>query len=242
MKIKIRLSEKHSECPNALKGFFSRLGCKFPSAANGLIKEFRADTISEFNGLEFLTEEDLLTQPEWLVEADESEKVAVMAINGRPVAATIDSQIRGADGGIAGKADLSDQCIGGFLKPLPAEIRHIGIFSCDNFDFLAGLTELCELDTKVAWWYGDKTDSIGCHPVGDKKPNELGIYDMSGNAMEFGWDTTNFSPRVRGGSWKDYSYDCRLCDRSVSADPSFCSDEIGFRLVRNSSNKTDSHG
>jgi sulfatase modifying factor 1 len=95
---------------------------------------------------------------------------------------------------------------------------------------------------KVAWWYGDKTDSIGCHPVGDKKPNELGIYDMSGNAMEFCWDTTNFSPRVRGGSWKDYSYDCRLSDRSVSADPNYCSDEIGFRLVRNSSNKTDSHG
>jgi sulfatase modifying factor 1 len=95
---------------------------------------------------------------------------------------------------------------------------------------------------KVAWWYGDKTESIGCHPVGEKKPNELGIYDMSGNAMEFCWDTTNFSPRVRGGSWKDYSYDCRLCDRSVSAEPNYCSDEIGFRFVRNSSNKTDSHG
>jgi formylglycine-generating enzyme required for sulfatase activity len=95
---------------------------------------------------------------------------------------------------------------------------------------------------KVAWWYGDKTDSIGCHPVGDKKPNELGIYDMSGNAMEFCWDTTDFSPRVRGGSWKDYSYDCRLCDRSVSADPSFCSDEIGFRLVRNSIDPIRSHG
>jgi sulfatase modifying factor 1 len=90
---------------------------------------------------------------------------------------------------------------------------------------------------KVAWWYGDKTDSIGCHPVGDKKPNELGIYDMSGNAMEFCWDTTNSSPRVRGGSWKAYSCDCRPCDRSVSAEPNYCSDEMGFRLIRNLGNK-----
>jgi len=35
--------------------------------------------------------------------------------------------------------------------------------------FYSGSNEI----NNVAWWYGDKTDSIGCHPVGDKKPNEL---------------------------------------------------------------------
>lgn len=36
---------------------------------------------------------------------------------------------------------------------------------------------------EVAWWYGN---SNGCylHPVGLKKPNELGLYDMTGNVVE----------------------------------------------------------
>ena len=66
MKIKIRLSEKHEVCPNALKGFFYRFGFKFENALSGFIKDFTPCTICEFNGLEFLPEDDLLTQPEWL--------------------------------------------------------------------------------------------------------------------------------------------------------------------------------
>ena len=147
MKIKIRLSEKHGECPNALKGFFYRFGFKFENALSGFIKDFTPYTVCEFNGLEFLPGEDLLMQSEWVVEVDESENVAVMAINGRPVAATIHSQIRGADGGITGKADLSDQCIGGFLKSLPAEICHIGIFSCDLLEDLNPLIDRADLLT-----------------------------------------------------------------------------------------------
>jgi len=52
---------------------------------------------------------------------------------------------------------------------------------------------------QVAW----TSDNSGGqpHPVGQKKPNELGIYDMSGNIMEWcnGPDGT-FTPRLRGGS------------------------------------------
>jgi len=95
---------------------------------------------------------------------------------------------------------------------------------------------------KVAWWYGDKTDSFGCHPVADKKANELGIYDMSGNVMELCWDMRNSRHPVRGGSWKDYSYECHIHDRSTRVAAIYCSNEIGFRVAQNLRSKTESHG
>jgi sulfatase modifying factor 1 len=36
-------------------------------------------------------------------------------------------------------------------------------------------------------WYADNSDGRP-HPVGQKAPNELGLYDMSGNIWEFCWD------------------------------------------------------
>lgn len=36
-------------------------------------------------------------------------------------------------------------------------------------------------------WYGSNSDNK-IHPVGEKIPNELGIYDMSGNVKEWCWD------------------------------------------------------
>jgi len=91
----------------------------------------------------------------------------------------------------------------------------------------------------VVW---GQTDSFGCHPVADKKANELGIYDMSGNVMELCWDMRNSRHPVRGGSWKDYSYDCHIHDRSTIVAAIYCSNEIGFRVARNLRSKTESHG
>ncbi len=41
---------------------------------------------------------------------------------------------------------------------------------------------------KVGWCYENSDKRL--HPVGEKKPNELGIYDMSGNAWE--WCSDNY--------------------------------------------------
>ena len=84
----------------------------------------------------------------------------------------------------------------------------------------------------------------------DRHPNELGIYDMSGNVWEWCSDvyksdyynyspvtnpentnvTQNASYVIRGGSWKSNSYDCRVANRSYKK-PNEKSVDLGFRLV-----------
>ena len=96
----------------------------------------------------------------------------------------------------------------------------------------------------VAWYEdnsGDKT-----HPVKTKQPNELGIYDMSGNVWEWCQDwcgsyssaaqtnpkgATTGSRRVhRGGSWRGIAGSCRSSYRNLII-PGNRLSNLGFRLV-----------
>ncbi len=99
---------------------------------------------------------------------------------------------------------------------------------------------------KVAW-YG--TPAGHTHPVGRKNPNELGIFDMSGNVWEWcldGYDrdfyseeaatdpvnTANLAKRVyRGGGWGDSSHYCRPAYRSFAGAPDDTLNFVGFRVV-----------
>lgn len=76
----------------------------------------------------------------------------------------------------------------------------------------------------------------GPWPVGSKAANELGIYDMSGNLLEWfgtrsGWLTPD-SGNLRGGSWRTGPSNCFI-HQSGWVDPVIANDTIGFRVARN---------
>jgi len=95
-------------------------------------------------------------------------------------------------------------------------------------------------------WY--QNNSLETQPVGQKKANELGLYDMSGNVHEWchdrygGYsDTPQTNPtgsnsgtdRVfRGGGWDSFEAQyCRVAIRSWSH-PAYVDNFIGFRVAR----------
>ena len=95
----------------------------------------------------------------------------------------------------------------------------------------------------VAWYWDNSGENT--HHVATKTPNELGIYDMSGNVEEWCSDWYGYyssgaqtnpksyrgSRRVyRGGGWNDHTWSCRSSGR-IGYYPSFRSGSLGLRLA-----------
>jgi formylglycine-generating enzyme required for sulfatase activity len=89
-----------------------------------------------------------------------------------------------------------------------------------------------ELLAKYGWFVGNSLTRS--HPVGALKPNDLGLFDMHGNAVEwcYDWYDKGASHRVlRGGSWGFDSGICRAAYR-FRGGLSYRTYFLGFRLAR----------
>ena len=115
----------------------------------------------------------------------------------------------------------------------------------NNGKNLAGEGWFCD-NLAVVAWYNYRGDGRETHPVGQKRPNAWGLYDMHGNVWEWCRDwydnysngavTDPAGPQsgsyrvIRGGSWFIFARRCRSAIRGSSS-PGDRDYDLGFRLA-----------
>jgi len=86
-------------------------------------------------------------------------------------------------------------------------------------------------------WYGANSGNA-THQVAAKSPNELGIFDMSGNAMEWCWNRIGNGRYARGGTWNNLVSEYLANNQLGNWLPSVGNfwnnlGDFGFRVARN---------
>ncbi|PID30645.1 MAG: hypothetical protein CR982_00925 [Candidatus Cloacimonadota bacterium] len=160
------------------------------------------------------------------------------------------SELEGFDKCYSGSGDdiVCDFRKNGYRLPTEAEWEYAargGIHYVDSLSY-SGCNKKSELE-QYSWYYS--TSNGKTRHVESKLPNQLGLYDMSGNVWEWCWDWYNgtyysyipiVNPEgplsgscrvIRGGSWHDKAKSCRVADRNLFY-PSDAINTLGFRVVR----------
>lgn len=104
---------------------------------------------------------------------------------------------------------------------------------------------------EIAWY--SSNSALKTHPVGQKKANDLGLYDMIGNVCEWCQDSykdwpsndkpysqistfrgqnTAYLRGCRGGSWESNSSGLHVTFNRVVSSASNCYNDTGFRIAR----------
>jgi formylglycine-generating enzyme required for sulfatase activity len=148
------------------------------------------------------------------------------------------------------------------LSDLPEEKKAVRVYRLPTE---AEWEYACRAGSKAAYSFGANSESLGdyawfvddfriqIHPVGEKKANAWGLYDMHGNVWEWCSDWYGEYPKSavsdpvgpkeglirvnRGGSWDDKAAVCRSAFR-LGRVPSFRNGDLGFRVALSSESET----
>lgn len=169
---------------------------------------------------------------------------------------------------------VTDGDVAGFDGDLHSPVVNVNLFDCCRFvDRLTELTgKVFRMPTEAEWefaarggeagvrllfagsneadevaWYSENSGGR-THTVATKAPNSLGLYDMSGNVLEWCQDfyynysseaqvnpvgpESGYTNVVRGGGWGWDRMSCRVTCRD-SYDPHERANDLGFRIAMN---------